>query len=85
MYTENHQLTMEPIDDGSWRLCDRSVDVADADSLVAYIERRGAQYDVTWVHHGVAAATFGSLGELLTEAARVLAVGAEPETEGADA
>lgn len=85
MNRENHQLSMEPIDDGSWRLCDRTVDSADADSLVAYIERRGGRYDIIWIHDDLANATYDSLREMLAEAATALAARVTAGSEGVDA
>ncbi|WP_051039505.1 hypothetical protein [Microbacterium sp. B24] len=85
MNRENHQLSLEPIDDGAWRLCDRNVDSADADSLVAYIERRGGRYEITWIHDDLSNATYDSLGELLAEAATALAARVTAGIEGVDA
>lgn len=83
MDRENHQLTLEPIADGSWRLCDRNIDAHDADSLVAYIERRGGRYEVTWTHDDLPNASYDSLGELLADAA--ISLSARVGAEAADA
>ncbi|HWJ86063.1 MAG TPA: hypothetical protein VNR62_11575 [Cellulomonas sp.] len=69
-----HQLTLDPLSDRTWRLCDRSFASCDADSVVAYIELRdNGMYEVTWVSHGVGTATYETLGELLRDAGELFA------------
>lgn len=72
MNRTNHQLSLEPVADGSWRLRDRDVPESDAQSLVAYIERRDGRYEMTWIHDEVDDGSYDSLGELLAAAASAL-------------
>lgn len=73
MHHLDHQLMLDPIDDDAWRLCDHSFAASDADSVVAYIERRDdGLYEVTWVAHGVGTAVYATMGDLLRDAADLL-------------
>lgn len=74
MNRKTHQLTLDPLSDRTWRLCDHSFAACDADSVVAYIElREDALYEVTWVTHGVGTAVYETLGDLLREAGELFA------------
>ncbi len=67
------RLTLEPLDDTSWRLCDRAAPPSDADNVLAYVEQRDdGRYEVTWVIRGLGTAVFGTIGDLLREAAALL-------------
>ncbi|CAI9394215.1 hypothetical protein [Microbacterium sp. T2.11-28] len=72
--TSPHRLTLDPLTDTTWRLRDRSTADGDPDGVVvACIELRpDGRYAVTWVAHGIASATFATLGELLDSASAVL-------------
>lgn len=73
MRSEAHQLTLDPLGDDAWRLCDRALATSDARSVIAYVERRpDGRYEVTWVLHGIATATYATLDELLSKAAAIL-------------
>jgi len=64
------QLVLEPIDDGAWRLSDRSIRSSDAASVIAYVERRpDGLYEVTWLISGVGAYIFRTLADLVRSAA----------------
>ncbi|WEK13385.1 MAG: hypothetical protein P0Y48_13120 [Candidatus Microbacterium phytovorans] len=68
-----HRLTLDPLSDTTWRLCDSSFAACDADSIVAYIELRpDDRYEVTWIARGIGVATFGSLSDVLDSASAVL-------------
>jgi hypothetical protein len=57
-----------------WRLCDSAVAEADADVVLAYVERRSdGRYEATWVRGGAGFAVFGSVDALFQGAARHLA------------
>ncbi|MGV9195110.1 hypothetical protein ACQ143_12265 [Microbacterium sp. MC2] len=67
------RLTLEPLDDTSWRLCDGSAAPSDAANVLAYVELRDdGRYDVTWVVRGLGTAVFATFGDLLREAAVLL-------------
>lgn len=67
------RLTLDPIGEGAWRLCDHSFADCDADSVVAYVELRpDGQYEVTWVAHAVGTAVYSAMGDLLRDAADLL-------------
>lgn len=73
MIPSPHRLTLDPLSETAWRLCDRPVAGRDAESVVAYIEQRpDGRYEVTWVAHGIGTATFATLGELLDSASALL-------------
>jgi hypothetical protein len=64
-----HQLMLTPLDDTSWRLCDRNVLSDDPASLVAYVQQVDADaYEVVWISHGVGSARFASLDEVFRAA-----------------
>lgn len=74
MRSDHHQLVLDPLSDSTWRLCDRSVAVCDADSVIAYIERLAdGRYEVIWVSHGVGVDMFASLDEVRARAAEIVA------------
>lgn len=67
-------LTLEPLTESAWRLCDRSVAPCDAENVVAYVEQLpDARYEVTWVSRGFGTATYATLGDLLRGASALLA------------
>ncbi|MCK6079985.1 hypothetical protein KZX37_05035 [Microbacterium sp. EYE_5] len=69
-----HQLTLEALAPGAWRLCNSRVSRADAANLLAYVEEAAdGGYDVTWVHGGSGTAWFPTVDELLLGGARHLA------------
>jgi len=71
--TSPHRLTLDPLTDTTWRLCDRAVPGDETGTVVACVELRpDGRYAVTWVAHGIATATFATLGELLDSASSLL-------------
>ena len=68
------RLTLEPLTDSAWRLCDRSVAPNNAENVVAYVELRDdARYEVTWVAHGFGTTNYPTMGDLLRSASALLA------------
>jgi len=70
-----HRIRIQPLGEGSWRVCDTSVSPNDAESVLAYVERKGERYRVTWVRGGRSAVTFDALDDI----ARVAAARVEAE------
>lgn len=67
--TPVHRLVLEPLEEGTWRLCDQAAASSDAESVVAYVERRrDGQYEVTWVVSGIGGYLFASTVEILRAA-----------------
>lgn len=67
------RLALEPLNDTSWRLCDRAVAAADAENVLAYVELRpDAWYEVTWVVRGLGTAKYATVGDLLHAASQLL-------------
>ena len=64
------QLTLERIEPGQWRLCDPLRPRDDAKHLVAYLEQDRAGIDVIWLRGQYARARYGSVREVLRDAAR---------------
>jgi hypothetical protein len=64
-----HQLELIPLGLTSWRLFDRSVDVDDPASLVAYVEETLDGYEVVWLQARAGWSRFTSLDEVLRAAA----------------
>ena len=68
-----HQLTLIPLSERSWRLCDRSVRRTDAESVVAYVELLDSgMYEAVWVSIGFGSKRYPSLDLVFTAAARML-------------
>lgn len=64
-----HQLLLEPVTDGAWRLCDRAVAQSDAANVVAYVEEDvGGSYDVVWVLSGKPSNRYDTIEEIFDEA-----------------
>lgn len=63
------RLAFEQLDDDRWRLCDLSVPVADAEHVVAFVERmpRGT-YEVTWLIAGPSVQRLSHVEDILREA-----------------
>jgi hypothetical protein len=73
------QLMLTPLDETSWRLCDRAVLSDDPASLVAYVQQiDGDAYEVVWISHGAGSQRFVSLDEVFRAAIERL----EAEEEG---
>lgn len=72
--TSPHRLTLDPLTDTTWRLRDHAGADDDTEGVVvACIEMRpDGRYAVTWVAHGIATATYATLGELLDSASALL-------------
>lgn len=68
-----HILRLQPIGEGAWRLRDAAVAEDNADAVIAYVERRDDEYEVTWVRGGGGYARFESVPALLDGAERHLA------------
>ena len=60
-----HILRLQPIGEGAWRLRDAAVAEDNADAVIAYVERRDDEYEVTWVRGGGGYARFESVPALL--------------------
>ena len=70
---DSPRLVLDPIDETSWRLCDRAVDSNDADNVLAYVEQRDdGRIDVTWLVRCLGTATFATVGDLLESAAELI-------------
>jgi len=68
-----HQLSLIPLSERSWRLCDRSVRRTDAESVVAYVELLDSgMYEAVWVSIGFGSKRYPSLDLVFTAAARML-------------
>ncbi|MDJ1114566.1 hypothetical protein [Microbacterium dauci] len=68
------RFRLQPLGRDCWRLCDSAVAEADAEVVLAYVERRSdGRYEATWVRGGAGSALFGSVDALLSGAARHLA------------
>lgn len=67
------RLRLQPLGPDAWRLCDRSVAEADAENVLAYVERRNGRYEVTWVRGGAGTSVFASVDALLAGAMQHLA------------
>ena len=63
------RIRIHPLGEGAWRVCDTSVSPNDAESVLAYVERKGERYRVTWVRGGRSAVSFESLDDILRAAA----------------
>lgn len=74
MYRDDvHQLALMPLDERSWRLCDRSVARHDASSVVAYVELLPTgTYEVVWVSIGFGTSRYSSLEALLRAAVTMM-------------
>lgn len=67
------QLVLVPLDERSWRLCDRSVPHHDPASVVAYVEMtHNGVYDVIWLSVGFGASRYSSLESLLQAATKMM-------------
>lgn len=67
-----HQLALMPLDERSWRLCDRSV-ARHASSVVAYVELLPTgMYEVIWVSIGFGTSRYPSLEALLRAAVTMM-------------
>jgi len=64
------ELEVVPLSDHEWRVCDREVDTRDARRLIAYIEKRDADYEVMWITSPHMCARFLSLDAALTRVCR---------------
>jgi len=68
------RLTLEPLAESAWRLCDQSVAPCNAENVMAYVEQReDGLYEVTWVAYGFGTATYATIGDLLRGASALLA------------
>ncbi len=68
-----HRLVLMPLDERSWRLCDRSVPHHDPRRVVAYVEvAQSGGYQVTWVSVGFGSARYSSLEALLHAAVKLI-------------
>ena len=71
-----HLLELLPLGDGTWRLCDHSVEGDDPASLVAYVEQTAAGVEVVWLRGRGGSARFDELSDVLRAAALELSLGA---------
>ena len=69
------QLELVPLDQGSWRLCDRSIEEDDPASVVAYVEETVRGIEVVWLYGRTGWSRFSDLGEVLRAAAADLGLG----------
>lgn len=68
------RLRLQPLGSHAWRLCDSTVAEADAENVLAYVERTAdSRYEVTWVRGGAGTAVFASIDALFAGAAQHLA------------
>ena len=68
------RLVFEPLGHAGWRLCDTSVDPADAARLVAYVERTSSGgYEAIWMVAGIHPSFHTSREEVLQTAQRLRA------------
>lgn len=79
----NADLELVPIDDRSWRLCDRRWRVNDAPHVVAYIERVEDIYDVVWTRGVRRRSRFASLDACVRAAEAQIAAEVLPGTRPA--
>lgn len=67
-------VVFEPLTRGSWRLCDASVPPADAQHLLAYVERIGYRhFSVVWVSYRSGIQTFEEPDQILVAATNMVA------------
>jgi hypothetical protein len=74
-----HQLEFQPLDDCSWRLCDRTLAADHPSSVVAYVEKVPEGLTVVWLVGPRAPRTALSLEEVLAHAVERLS---EPVSAG---
>lgn len=68
-----HQLVLETISEGAWRLCDRAVATSDAANVVAYVEVAPPDgFDVVWVMPGHRRGRYRTLEHVLIDASALL-------------
>ncbi|MEJ1155173.1 hypothetical protein [Microbacterium marmarense] len=68
-----HQLRLEPLGEGSWRLCDHSLSPNDPGCLIAYVEQlREGPYEITWVAFSRHRETYDSVNDVLRAANALL-------------
>lgn len=63
------RIRIHPLGEGSWRVCDTAVSPNDAESVLAYVERKDGRYRVTWVRGSRSAVTFDALDDIVRVAA----------------
>lgn len=74
-----HNLELDPLGEGAWRLCDRAFAEADPHGVVAYIQvRSDGWHDVTWVGYGVGRRVSASMNDILAEASRLVVAADRP-------
>lgn len=56
------------LEEGFWRLCDTRVPANDADHIVGVVSTSPAGFEVLWLRHGLAEATFASMDEVTAAA-----------------
>ena len=69
------QLELIPLGDGSWRLCNHSVEGDDPASLVAYAEQTETGIEVVWLQGRGGCSRFDELSDVLRAAALELSLG----------
>ncbi|MBW9110009.1 hypothetical protein [Microbacterium ureisolvens] len=68
-----HQLVLEPVSEGAWRLCDRAVAANHAGNVVAYVEVAPPDgFDVVWIIPGHRPGRYRTLEQVLTDATMLL-------------
>jgi len=71
-----HHLELLPSGDGTWRLCDHSVEGDDPASIVAYVEQTTIGVEVVWLRGRGGCSRFDELSDVLRAAALELSLGA---------
>lgn len=75
------RLAFEQLDADRWRLCDLTVPVADAEHVVAFVERmpRGT-YEVTWLIAGLSVQRLSHVEDILREAVSMRHLADRPDS-----
>ena len=75
------EIEFKPLDRRSWRVCDRRAGYSDPASLIGYVERIRAGYDVVWMVGPRTPSRFESLEAVLDSA--VIRLGTRAAAAGA--